>query len=44
MKNKYVWIVIAVVLIFLALIVAYTLAPADHRVAGESVTAAEKSH
>lgn len=42
--KKYVWMVIAVVLFFLALIIAYTMAPADRSVAGEATTAAEKPH
>ncbi len=44
MRKTYVWIVIAVVLCFLALIIAYSLAPADRNAAGDAATAAEKSH
>lgn len=42
--KKYVWIVIAVVLLFLGLIIAYTLAPPDRSVVGEATTAAEKTY
>ncbi len=42
--KKYVWVVIAVVLFFLALIIAYTLTPADGTAANEKATAAEKPH
>ncbi|MHB1291488.1 MAG: hypothetical protein ACYCY5_04780 [Sulfuricella sp.] len=42
--KKYVWIVIAVVLFFLGLIIAYTLPSPDRSVADDAATAAEKSH
>jgi len=40
--KKYIWTVIAVVVFFLGLIIAYTLAPADRGVAGEATTATAK--
>lgn len=42
--KKYVWMVIAVVVFFLALIVAYTLGPAQPGVAGAEASSAEKAH
>lgn len=42
--KKYVWIVIAVVLFFLGLVIAYTLAPVDRTVTGEAASAAGKPH
>lgn len=44
MRKTYIWIVIAVVLCFLALIIAYSLAPADRNAAGGAPTADEKPH
>jgi uncharacterized protein YqfA (UPF0365 family) len=40
--KKYIWIVIAVVIFFLGLIIAYTLVPADLSVASKAATAAVK--
>ena len=40
--KKYVWIVIAVVLLFLAMIIAYTMSPTP--VAGKATSAVEKPH
>ena len=40
--KKYIWTVIAVVVFFLGLIIAYMLVPADRGVAGEAATAAVK--
>lgn len=40
--KKYIWTVIAVVVFFLGLIIAYTLVPADHGVAGKAATASVK--
>jgi hypothetical protein len=42
--KKNVWIVIAVVVFFLCLIIAYTLVPADRIVASEAATFADKPH
>ncbi len=43
MRTTYIWVVIAVVGLFLSLIVAYSLAPADGSAAA-AAPAAEKSH
>jgi len=40
--KKYIWTVIAVVIFFLGLIIAYMLVPADRGVANEAATAAAK--
>jgi len=40
--KKYVSMVIAVVMLFLTLIITYSLAPADPGVAGQAATAAAK--
>jgi hypothetical protein len=42
--KKYVWIAIAIVLLFLGLIIAYTIAPADSTATDETATAAKKLH
>jgi len=42
--KKYVWIVIAIVLFFVGLIVAYTLGPVDQGAAGGATPNAEQSH
>jgi len=40
--KKYLWSVIAVVVLFIGLIIAYMLVPADSSVASKAVTAAVK--
>jgi len=42
--KKYIWIVIAVVLLFLGLIIAYTLGPADNTAASGTVAPGAKPH
>lgn len=42
--KKNIWIVIAVVMIFISLLITYSLSPPDQSIAGESATIANKAH